>query len=88
MGTSDMFAYLNQDYKENCGAPFIIAFLITLMVSAGMLASGSEAAANEIAVYAYYLLVVGVALQLAAFIKCEREKACPEVKPHSHDGQS
>lgn len=71
--------------KENWGAPFIIAFMITLMVSAGMLASGGEAAANEAAVYAYYLLVVGVALQLAAFIKGEREKGYAEAGPDPHD---
>jgi hypothetical protein len=39
-----------------------------------MLASGNEAVANEVAVYAYYSLVVGVVLQLAAFIRDERRK--------------
>jgi hypothetical protein len=59
---------------ENWGAPFIIAFMILLTVSAGMLTSGNEAVANEVAIYAYYSLVVGVVLQLAAFIRDERRK--------------
>jgi hypothetical protein len=59
---------------ENWGAPFIVAFMILLTVSAGMLASGNEAVANEVAIYAYYSLVVGVVLQLAAFIRDERRK--------------
>jgi hypothetical protein len=60
--------------KENWGAPFIVAFMVLLTISAGMLASGNEAVANGVAVYAYYSLVVGVVLQLAAFIRDERRK--------------
>jgi hypothetical protein len=60
--------------KENWGDSFIVAFTILLTISAVMLASGNEAVANEVAVYAYYSLVVGVVLQLAAFIRDERRK--------------
>ncbi len=59
---------------ENWGAPFIIAFMVMLMFCAGMLAFGNEALANDVAVYAYYMLVFGVALQLAAFIRDKRRK--------------
>jgi hypothetical protein len=38
------------------------------------LASGNEALANEVAIYAYYLPVVGAALQLASFIREGRRK--------------
>jgi hypothetical protein len=69
--------------KENWGSPFIVAFMILLTFSAGMLASGSEVAANEVAIYAYYLLVIGVALQLAAFIKSERGKRFRSEAPHT-----
>jgi hypothetical protein len=67
-------------FKENWGAPFITAFMAMLMACAGMLASGSEALANEVAIYAYYSLVVGVALQLAAFIREGRRR------PRQHEG--
>jgi|GEM_PF-5350354 len=39
--------------KENWGAPFIICFMVLLMVAALFLAEGVELVANEIAVYAY-----------------------------------
>jgi len=61
------------DFRD-WGDPFIIAFIILLIVCAGILAFGNEALANEVAVYAYYSLVVGVVLQLAAFIRDERRK--------------
>jgi hypothetical protein len=54
---------------ENWGAPFIIAFMIILMMCAYLLACGNEFAANVLAVYAYYFLVVGVVLQLICYIK-------------------
>ena len=58
------------DYlKENWGAPFIICFMILLVVAALFLAEGVELVANEIAVYAYYFLVVGVILQLICYLK-------------------
>jgi len=75
-----------QYVRENWGAPLIIAFMALLMVCAGALALGNEALANEVAVYAYYSLVVGVVLQLAAFIRDERRKRQAGVKPDSHDG--
>jgi hypothetical protein len=54
---------------ENWGAPFIVAFMAMLMVCSGLLACGNEVAANEVAIYAYYSLVVGLVLQLIYFIK-------------------
>jgi hypothetical protein len=55
--------------KENWGAPFIIAFMVMLMTAAGYLCYGLESIANDIAVYAYYSLVVGVVLQLICYLK-------------------
>jgi hypothetical protein len=77
-----------QYVRGNWGAPFIIAFMALLIVCAGTLAYGNEALANEVAVYAYYSLVAGVVLQLAAFIRDERRKGKAEAKPDSHDCQS
>jgi len=58
--------------KTNWGAPFIIAFQVLLVFAAGYLATGAEAVANELAVYAYYSLVAGVILQLVSYLKYER----------------
>ena len=65
-------AKLIQYFKENWGSPFVLGFMILLMTAAAYLAMGQEAVANDLAVYAYYSLVAGVALQLAAFIRENR----------------
>jgi heme/copper-type cytochrome/quinol oxidase subunit 4 len=54
---------------ENWGAPYILGFMLLLMVAAALLAIGSGFLANEVAVYSYYALVVGVVLQLVCFLK-------------------
>lgn len=61
-------------FKENWGAPFIITFMILLITAAIYLSIGNESYANDIAVYAYYALVIGVLLQLASYIKYERKQ--------------
>jgi uncharacterized membrane protein len=49
--------------RENFGAPFIVAFIVSLMLAASHLIENREALANEVAVYAYFFLVIGVLLQ-------------------------
>jgi len=56
-------------FRENWGAPFIVGFMLLLMVAAASLAMGLGVLADELAVYAYYALVVGVVLQLVCFLK-------------------
>ena len=56
-------------FRENLGAPFIIGFMALLMICVGLLIQGNSDSANELAVYAYYLLVIGVILQLASLLK-------------------
>ena len=51
------------------GVPFITGFMIILLVAVVSVATGSESLANELAIYAYYALVVGVVLQLVCFLK-------------------
>ena len=46
-----------------------MVFIVLLIVAAGSLAVGSSSLANDVAVYAYYSLVVGVILQLVCFLK-------------------
>ncbi len=58
--------------RENWGAPFIVGFMLLLMVAAASLSMGLTALANEVAIYAYYALVIGVVLQLACFLKCTK----------------
>jgi hypothetical protein len=55
--------------KANLGAPFIVAFMILLASAAAYLAVGMEPSANDVAVYAYYCLVIGVILQLASYVR-------------------
>ena len=56
-------------FRQNMGAPFVIVFQILLLFCAALLIWGYSNLANEVAVYAYYSLVVGVVLQLVSFIR-------------------
>jgi len=51
----------------NWGVPFVLGFMVLLVVAAVCLAFGLEWLANEVAVYAFYSLVAGVVLQLVCF---------------------
>jgi len=55
--------------KDNLWAPFIVSFQLLLLVSAGLLIQGNSVVANEVAVYAYFLLVIGVVLQLITYVR-------------------
>lgn len=64
-------------FMENLGAPFVIGFQILLLTCAGLVIQGNSSLANEVAIYAYYSLVIGVFLQLISFLrhgKLEQEK--------------
>lgn len=64
--------------KENLGAPFILGFQILLVICAYLLVLEASMVANEVAIYAYYLLIVGVILQLFSFIRSKKEKSVSE----------
>ena len=64
--------------KENWGSPFIVGFMLLLIVAAVSLSAGFASLADNVAVYAYYALVAGVFLQLASFLKY-RGKSSDEV---------
>jgi hypothetical protein len=55
--------------RENWGAPFVLAFIALLVASAVLLSYGRSSTANNIAVYAFYALVLGVVLQIASYVK-------------------
>lgn len=59
--------------KRYCGAPLIILFQAFLLLSAIFLIQGNSTLANNVAVYAYYSLVIGVALQLISLLMNGKE---------------
>ena len=65
--------------KENWGSPFIVGFILLLIFAAVSLSAGLSSLADNIAIYAFYALVVGVVLQLACFLKYRRKSDDDEV---------
>ena len=61
-------------FYENWGAIFIIIFQVLLVTCAFFLVKGYEGVSNQIAIYAFYSLVVGVFLQFASYMKYGGEK--------------
>jgi hypothetical protein len=57
--------------KENPGAPFILVFILALVVIA-IIYSYDRALADELATNAFYFLVVGVLLQVIAVARQKR----------------
>lgn len=65
----------NLDYfLENWGAIFIIILQLLLFTCAFFLVKGYVSTSNQIAIYAYYSLVIGIVLQYASYFKCGGEK--------------
>ena len=58
--------------RENWGAPFVIAFMLLLVVAAASLAIGLDSFADGVAACAYFALVAGVVLQLVCFLKHDK----------------
>ena len=55
--------------RENPGSIPILGFQALLVACAGLLVSGLSVYAEGVAVVAYFLLVIGVAVQLALFVR-------------------
>jgi hypothetical protein len=55
--------------RENWGAPFILAFMALLIVVSVSLVEGLASLANDVAIWSYCSLVVGVILQFVCFLK-------------------
>ena len=60
-------------FKANPGALFVIAFEALLASAATVLVLGDSPTANKFAIYAFYTLAVGVAIQVGVLFK-ERGK--------------
>jgi len=61
-------------FKSNPGSIFILGFISALLVSMSMLIVGNPGVANEAAIYGFYLLIIGVTLQLYVTIRESRIK--------------
>jgi len=61
-------------FRDNWGAVFVVVFQLLLVCCAVLLARGYDVAANELAVYAYYSLVLGVLLQFVSFLRSGGEE--------------
>ncbi len=56
-------------FKEKPSAPFIIGFMFLLIICAILLMLKSEKTAKELANIAYFLLVIGVGIEVYQFVK-------------------
>lgn len=65
--------------KENWGSPFIVGFMLLLIVLGVSLSMDLYTLAETISVYAFYALAVGVFLQIICFIKYCRKNSNYEV---------
>jgi len=62
-------------FRSNPGALFIVAFQILLASAGILLVSGAQSLADRIAVYAFYALVTGIAVQIAVAVREARKSA-------------
>lgn len=60
---------VNGYIRQNWGSPFILGFMLLLVVAAVSLSAGLASFADNVAVLAYYALVAGVLLQIVSFLK-------------------
>ena len=70
-------------FKGRWGVPFIVVFQGLLLCCAFLLAVENAMLANDVAVYAYYFLVVGVVLEVICFFRNRRKVV--EQKPTATD---
>lgn len=66
---STFFVRAKRFFRENPGAGFVVGFQILLVTCAVLLVSGLSFLAEGVAVAAYFLLVIGVVLQLVCFLR-------------------
>ena len=56
----------------------MIAFQVLLLSAAALLASGNASGANEVAAYAFYALVVGIAIQAITIVRERKKRSQPD----------
>ena len=70
-----LFSFLSwtkRFFRQNPGAVFVLGFEVVLVACAVLLVAGFASLAEGWAVVAYFLLVAGVVVQLAFFVKNSR----------------
>jgi hypothetical protein len=67
-----LLSWAKRFFRENPGALFIVGFQVLLAACAALLVLGLAASAEGVAVGAYFLLVIGVVLQLIWFVRRDR----------------
>ncbi len=74
------FNQLKDYFKANPGTPLILAFMVLLVSAAVLLIADRSNDADNVANYAFYSLVLGIAIQVTVTIR--------ETRKHSHPGDS
>ena len=75
IATNSSISRLRKNYKHfTVGQRFLFIGICTIMITALLLMLGMESLANEVAIVAYYLLVIGVANNLLEYSKIEKEE--------------
>ena len=69
------FDQLKRDFKANPGTPFILTFMVLLEHAGVLLAGGAPDAAGTVANYAFYALVLGIAIQAGAIVYFGRKRS-------------
>jgi hypothetical protein len=67
--------------RGNWGAPFIVAFVLLLLLSATADAIGAPVASGDAAVYAFFSLVIGIGLQTVSYRRQGREEDSAQNPP-------
>jgi len=73
--TKEFLPKVKRYFRRNLGAPFVIGFQILLLSAAGLLAVGNSSLAEGLAVCGYFLLVIGVIVQLFSFVWSRGEES-------------
>ena len=68
---------LKDYFKTNPGTPFILLFMILLLSAATLLVIGQPNDADNVANYAFYSLVLGIAIQVIVTIRESRKHSHP-----------
>jgi hypothetical protein len=64
-------------FNANPGTPFVLAFMILLLSAAALLAIGRPKDADNVANYAFYSLVLGIAIQVIVTMWESRKHSQP-----------
>ncbi len=65
---------LKNYFRANPGTLFILAFQVLLLSAAVLQAVGNSSTANEVAIYGFYALVAGVAIQIGVSVREEKKR--------------